>query len=165
MKKGGKFDQGCKKIDIFCNPVSRFSLILSKILFTAFEKWFFFVKVTPQEELKCKNEQFLQWSLKEDDVYFNIITASFIWGYSFILKKRFFYTTCCRRHIASLGHNGLMLKCMAIYGDQGVIPHLHNGENLGIKIKHKKPYTSSWTKGEFWMNSTQLFHIQCLQNY
>ena len=34
FKKGGNFDQGCKKnralLDIFCNPVSRFSLILTK---------------------------------------------------------------------------------------------------------------------------------------
>ena len=37
------------------------------------KKWIFldfFVKVTPQEESKCKNAQFLQWILKEDDVYF-----------------------------------------------------------------------------------------------
>ena len=36
----------------------------------------FFVKVTPQEESKCKNAQFLQWILKYDDVYFKKITAS-----------------------------------------------------------------------------------------
>ena len=31
----------------------------------------FFVKVTPpQEESKCKNAQFLQWILEDDDVYF-----------------------------------------------------------------------------------------------
>ena len=39
----------------------------------------FFVKVTPpplQEESKCKNAQFLQWILKDDDVYFQKITAS-----------------------------------------------------------------------------------------
>ena len=30
----------------------------------------------PQEELKCKNAQFLQWILKDDDVYFKKITAS-----------------------------------------------------------------------------------------
>ena len=30
----------------------------------------FFVKVTPQEESKCKNAQFLQWILQDDDVYF-----------------------------------------------------------------------------------------------
>ena len=35
-----------------------------------------FVKVTPQEELKCKNAQFLQWIIKDDDVYFQKITAS-----------------------------------------------------------------------------------------
>ena len=32
--------------------------------------------MTPQEELKCKNAQFLQWILKDDDVYFKKITAS-----------------------------------------------------------------------------------------
>ena len=29
-----------------------------------------------QEESKCKNAQFLQWILKDDDVYFQKITAS-----------------------------------------------------------------------------------------
>ena len=40
----------------------------------------FFVKVTPppppQEKSKYKNAQFLQWILKDDDVYFKKITAS-----------------------------------------------------------------------------------------
>ena len=36
----------------------------------------FFVKVTSQEESKCKNAQFLQWILEDDDVYFKKITAS-----------------------------------------------------------------------------------------
>ena len=36
----------------------------------------FFAKVTPQEESKCKNAQFLQWIPKDDDVYFQQITAS-----------------------------------------------------------------------------------------
>ena len=44
------------------------------------KKWLFlifYVKVTPpQEESKCKNAQFLQWILKDDDVYFQKITAS-----------------------------------------------------------------------------------------
>ena len=44
------------------------------------KNWFFlnifFAKVTPQEESKCKNAQFLQWILKDDDVYFKKITAS-----------------------------------------------------------------------------------------
>ena len=30
----------------------------------------------PQEESKCKNVQFLQWILKDDNVYFQTITAS-----------------------------------------------------------------------------------------
>ena len=30
----------------------------------------------PREESKCKNAQFLQWILKDDDVYFQKITAS-----------------------------------------------------------------------------------------
>ena len=39
--------------------------------------WIFFAKVTPpQEESKCKNTPFLQWILKDDDVYFQKITAS-----------------------------------------------------------------------------------------
>ena len=29
-----------------------------------------------QEESKCKNAQFLQWILKDDDVYFQKITSS-----------------------------------------------------------------------------------------
>ena len=38
----------------------------------------FFVKVTPppQEESKGKNAQFLQWILKDDDVFFQNIIAS-----------------------------------------------------------------------------------------
>ena len=36
----------------------------------------FFVKVTPQEESKCKNAQFLQLILKYDDVYFKEIKES-----------------------------------------------------------------------------------------
>ena len=32
--------------------------------------------MTPQEESKCKNAQFLQWNLKDDDVYFKKIAAS-----------------------------------------------------------------------------------------
>ena len=44
------------------------------------KKWIFFVKVTPppppQEESKCKNAQFLQWILKDDDVYFQKIKES-----------------------------------------------------------------------------------------
>ena len=43
--------------------------------------------MTPQEESKCKNAQFLQWILKDDDVYFQKITASSIWGNSFIVKN------------------------------------------------------------------------------
>ena len=38
LKKGGNFYHGCKKnralLDLFCNPVSRFGLILNKILFS-----------------------------------------------------------------------------------------------------------------------------------
>ena len=37
-KKGGNFDHGCKKnralLDFFCKVVSRFGLILTKILFS-----------------------------------------------------------------------------------------------------------------------------------
>ena len=55
------------------------------------KKWFFFAffrqSDPPQEESKCKNAQFLQWILKDDDVYFQKITASKIWGNSFIMKN------------------------------------------------------------------------------
>ena len=40
------------------------------------KKWIFFIfssKWPPQEESKCKNAQFLQWILKDDDVYFKKI--------------------------------------------------------------------------------------------
>ena len=37
---------------------------------------FFRQSDSPQEESKCKNAQFLQWILKDDDVYFHKITAS-----------------------------------------------------------------------------------------
>ena len=47
------------------------------------KKWFFLFfrqSDTPpppqEEESKCKNAQFLQWILKDDDVYFQKITAS-----------------------------------------------------------------------------------------
>ena len=42
------------------------------------KKWFFlfFRQSDPQEQFKCKNAQFLQWILKDDDVYFKNITAS-----------------------------------------------------------------------------------------
>ena len=47
---------------------------------TTFEKVIFFgffrQSDPPQEESKCKNAQFLQWILKNDDVYFQKITAS-----------------------------------------------------------------------------------------
>ena len=43
---------------------------LKKIFFFFPPKW------PPQEESKCKNAQFLQWILKDDDVYFQKITAS-----------------------------------------------------------------------------------------
>ena len=44
----------------------------------------------PQEESKCKNAQFMQWIIKDDDVYFQKV-----------------YTICCRHNIASLGHDEL----------------------------------------------------------
>ena len=43
------------------------------------KKLFFFIfssKWPPQEESECKNAQFLQWILKDDDVYFKKITES-----------------------------------------------------------------------------------------
>ena len=95
--------------------MSRFSLILTKVWFSIeckcfraltlilIEIWLFsrnklwknvfvffvlfFVKVIPQEESKCKNAPFLQWILKDDDVYLQKITASYIWGNSFIVKN------------------------------------------------------------------------------
>ena len=50
----------------------------------------FFRQSDPQEESKCKNAQFLQWILN-DDVYFKKITASWIWGNSFIMKNIGFF--------------------------------------------------------------------------
>ena len=71
------------------------------------EKWFFYFIVrqrdTPHEESKYKIAQLLQWVPKDDDVYFKTIIASQICGNSFAG----FYTTCCCRHMASLGLNGL----------------------------------------------------------
>ena len=40
------------------------------------KEWFFFRQSDPQEESNCKNAQFLQWILKDNDVYFQKITAS-----------------------------------------------------------------------------------------
>ena len=54
------------------------------------KKWFLkkiSSKWPPQEESKCKNPQFLQLILKGDVVYFHKITASQIWGNSFIVKN------------------------------------------------------------------------------
>ena len=95
LKNGGNFYQGCKKnrtlLDFCCNVVSRFSLILTKIWFSIECKYFYganinmirvmavfspqlikkmiffylFAIVTPQEESKRKNAQFLQWFLKD----------------------------------------------------------------------------------------------------
>ena len=42
------------------------------------KKWFFFIlspKWPPQEESKCKNVQFLQWILKDDDLKFQEILS------------------------------------------------------------------------------------------
>ena len=52
--------------------------------------------------------------LKDDDVSFKKITASYIWGNSSVVKNVGFYTTCCRRRMALLGNNGLM-KSFCIY--------------------------------------------------
>ena len=38
--------------------------------------WIFSSKWPTQEESKCKNAQFLQWILEDDDVYFQKIMAS-----------------------------------------------------------------------------------------
>ena len=64
-------------------PNFAFWLIINRVMAIfspqPLKKWFwgdFFVEVTPQEESKCKNAQFLQWILKDDDVYFQKITAS-----------------------------------------------------------------------------------------
>ena len=42
---------------------------------------------SPQEDSKCKNAQFLQWILKDDDAYFKKIRASYIWMNSFTMKN------------------------------------------------------------------------------
>ena len=44
----------------------------------------------PQEVSKCKNSQFFQWILKDDDVYFEKISACYIWGNSFVVKNKGF---------------------------------------------------------------------------
>ena len=64
-----------KKGGNFCNLVSRFSLILTTFLLSneTFEKVFFIF--SSKEESKCKNAQFVQCILKDDDVYFLKITA------------------------------------------------------------------------------------------
>ena len=80
----------------------------------------FFVRVTPQEESKCKNAQFLQLILKDDDVYFQKITAYKIWGNSFIVKNIGFYTTCYRHNIGSLGHDELRREACLKYSPNGV---------------------------------------------
>ena len=49
------------------HPTTSKNWIKKKILFSQSD---------PQEESKCKNAQFLQWILKDDDVYFQKITAS-----------------------------------------------------------------------------------------
>ena len=81
-KKGGNFG----------NLVSRFCLILTKILFSMACKYFqgaspninrvmaIFspqpLKKWPPSQEKCKNVQFLHWILTDDDVYFQKITES-----------------------------------------------------------------------------------------
>ena len=53
------------------------------------KKWFFFwifsPKWPPQEESKCKNAPFLQWILKDDDVYFHK-------NYSILTLGEFFHS-------------------------------------------------------------------------
>ena len=78
LKKGGNFYQGCKSNWAVSNASDfrALSLILTELwpfspttfekvnLFSIFSsKW-----PPPQEESKCKNAQFLQWILKDDDV-------------------------------------------------------------------------------------------------
>ena len=41
----------------------------------------------PQEESKCKNAQFLQWILKDDDVYFKKENSILNWGEFFHSEK------------------------------------------------------------------------------
>ena len=106
MKKVGILTTVAKKIELcsifFVQASVAFSLILTKFsslsnesnfralalllielwpfsphnLWKSYLFFYFFIKVTPQEESKCKNAQFLRWILKDDDVYFKKITAS-----------------------------------------------------------------------------------------
>ena len=56
---------------------------LKKLFFFAF----FRQSDPPRKSQNVKMPQFLQWILKDDDVYFQKITASKIWGNSFINEK------------------------------------------------------------------------------
>ena len=71
-------DAGCEHSLVPMDSYGRFLPTTSK-------KWFFldFLRQSddpppppPQEESKCKNAQFSQWILKDDDVYYQKITAS-----------------------------------------------------------------------------------------
>ena len=78
----------------FCNLVSRFSMILTKIWFSIECKWVYgaspninwiMVILSPQP---LENWTFwIFFILKDDDVYFHKITAAWIWGNSFIVKN------------------------------------------------------------------------------
>ena len=57
-----------KKVGILTTVA--FATFICNFLPTTFEKVIFSSKWLPKEELKCKNAQFLQWILKDDDVYF-----------------------------------------------------------------------------------------------
>ena len=61
----------------------------------------------PQEESKCKNAQFLQWILKDDDVYFKKILSILSLGEFFNSEKYRVFTqdaaATILRHWAKMG--------------------------------------------------------------
>ena len=80
MKKVRNFYQGYKKFElcsIFILQHSDASLNINQVMAPQpLKKVVFFRQNDPQKESKCKNAQFLQWILKDSDVYFKKITAS-----------------------------------------------------------------------------------------
>ena len=62
-------------------PFSHHNLQKNDLFFIFSSKW------PPRKSQNVKNEHFYQWILKDNDIYFRKITASWIWGNSFIVKN------------------------------------------------------------------------------
>ena len=121
----------------------------------------FFVKVTPppQEESKCQNAQFLQWILKDNDVYFQRITASEILGNSFIVKNIGFLHNMlpppyCVTGPRWVNHYRTISSLCFIWG------HRENHyENLLIFFKKKKTKMSVFVPRTIWFQKkTSSYH-------